>query len=94
MRITKNTKVPDYEEKERLERKMQAIIGCDVCPVCGETRDAINVRVETGEYGGVCCSTIERCAGLFILKVFRKNVYKCRTCGSEWESDEWLDHTT
>lgn len=67
-------------------RKMQANIGCDKCPVCGErcsTRDA-----PCGK--GIQHYTHTYYKSLFNMNRYRADKYHCWTCGSRWESEEYV----
>ena len=72
MRITK---LPDSQD-EKMIAKEKALVGCNVCPCCGETKIAC-----LGEFlHGSVFTLIKR---LFVTR------YKCHTCGAEWESEPY-----
>jgi hypothetical protein len=49
--------------------------GCDKCPSCGEV-------------SSMGCET-SWCTGLFKMKYWKKNLYTCRMCKTEYESEPY-----
>lgn len=89
MKITRDGRIPRDSDMARAK----ATKGCGVCPVCGENRDLFEAcRQGNLNEGYVDSFEQERVVGLFRLKVYMKIHYVCHTCGTEWDSDEWLDH--
>lgn len=85
MRITKDPNKPDVFETNM----MTANIGCNRCPNCGETRDHFKC-LANGESGGISGGIYRSWTeGFFRIKCMRADVYKCYTCGTEWESEPY-----
>lgn len=82
MRITKTRAQAEAEKEARKQADEQT----KVCPECGETRSFY----ENGCANGI--SYID----LISPRTFGKDrhYYKCfcRTCGCEWETDEWKEY--
>ena len=68
------------------QRKRDANKGCDKCPDCGETREFWDAPA--GE--GIQHSSSTRFKGLFDLNRYRIDKYHCWTCGTMWESEEYV----
>ncbi len=67
-----------------------ANIGCNVCPCCGETKDCLDYIIEGTLNGGIF-SGLHRTwvTGFIRTKHMRQDLYKCETCGAEWESEPY-----
>jgi hypothetical protein len=86
MRITK---ISDrmYREKYRFAiNKENANKGCNVCPICGEARDAFKCDMKQGILGGCYRDWHE---GIFHIKSMRCDCYECLSCGTQWESEPY-----
>ena len=85
------TKTPN-ETRERKRQIELANAGCHKCPYCGEQMDlseALNKGYVLNK--GISMYTIQRLYKTGFLKSEYKTVslYRCLTCGAEWESDPY-----
>ena len=89
MKITKTSKDAQIEYLSRKD----SLSGCDVCPCCGESKDLWYYINNFGkiEKGIVEIGQRRSTRGNFFnMKVFAVDCFKCLTCGTEWESEEYL----
>lgn len=87
MKITKSGK----KITQLNANKMLANIGCNVCPCCGETENALKY-ISEGIYNKGIFSGITRTftkGSIIKLKIMEVDCYRCETCGAEWESDPY-----
>lgn len=85
MKITKTQKTVDAENTARII----ANAGCDTCPNCGEhTEMFFYVAKGIPNKGLISRGTDCRLKGFF-SKSYRVDMYKCATCGVEWESEPY-----
>lgn len=80
LRITKTGKQHSKFEQNRI----QANIGCDICPCCGESKSSL-YYIKQGILNKGICDGIEKTWG----KGLRCDCYMCLTCGAEWESEPY-----
>lgn len=79
-------------DSSKMHLRMIANIGCDKCPICGETnpfylKDDNGCKIPKGIY---CRLLPIRWTKGFIRKYhYAKDTYQCLTCGSEWESEQY-----
>lgn len=86
MKITKGA---DILLKEKLNKE-RASIGCNKCPICGETRKHMEAITKTGKSEGILSATYSTFSkGLFRTKYFRVDHYTCLSCGAKWDSDPY-----
>lgn len=85
MVITKTQKAVNTENVARTK----ANVGCNICPNCGESTDIFDY-IGTGvmNKGIMSLGSDYRCKGFF-SKAYHVDMYKCCTCGVEWESDPY-----
>lgn len=86
MRITKNR----TQHKAAESMRIIANRGCDVCPICGETKTLGQyISKESIVLKGISGGTHKtKVKGIFNTHVMHADCYHCLTCGAEWES-EW-----
>ena len=83
MKITRQSKT-DYTKEEL--RRIKANKRCNICPNCGESKKFYTSK--KGESKGVfkfLC--VRKHYGFF--RIYCTDLYKCYTCGCEWESDPY-----
>lgn len=86
MKITKGA---DKLAQEKLNKE-RASIGCDKCPVCGETRKFMDVLTKEKKTGGILASTCTTYSkGFFKSRSYRVDHYSCQTCGAKWDSEPY-----
>ena len=74
--------------------RRKANTGCNICPCCGENKSE-NFYNKSGVFdkGVFTNELISRTwtKGIFKVKHMKCDIYRCLTCGAEWESDpyEW-----
>ena len=84
MKITKNPNKLSVFERN----KIKANVGCDKCPVYGESRTF--TISEYGKMFGISNGLYkEFYKGFFSIKPTRIDCYRCYTCGAEWESEPY-----
>lgn len=79
MKITRDSRKVD----KRQLAKAEANKGCDICPCYGETKSIL-------DYVDECIIDKGISRGAYRYSGWtgkRKDLYKCYTCGAEWESD-------
>lgn len=87
MRITRTNKEANYY---RLAEK-SANRGCLKCPCCGEKKTWFDYAKKGILNRGVSKSlvTIDWTEGIISRRKMRRNIYGCRTCGAQWQSDPY-----
>ena len=94
MRITKTPEDIAFEkelEEKRVRQIKKANEGCWHCPCCGETL-TFSQRLKMGEkekgiLKGLIPIPRPTYKFLFFPVMKSVDIYKCYTCGAEWESD-------
>lgn len=85
MRITKTSE----QASSILNMRKRANKGCDVCPCCGE--DKPTTYYNPFEPKGILTGSKKRGSGFF-SSLMVCDLYVCKTCGAEWESDPYPDY--
>ena len=86
MKITKTNKM----HNGAIARRTIANKGCDVCPCCGENKDAVEYMEEGIFNKGIFSGIVkDYCKGFFKMKYMQIDCYSCETCGAEWESEPY-----
>ena len=86
MKITKGA---DKLAQEKLNKE-RASIGCNKCPVCGETRKFMDALTKDKKPGGILNATYSTFSkGIFKSRSFRIDHYSCQTCGARWDSEPY-----
>lgn len=75
-----------YRQVARLANK-----GCRKCPCCGEEKNWFDYTKKGVLNRGISKSlaTIDWTEGIFFRRKMRRNIYECRTCGAQWQSDPY-----
>lgn len=79
-------------DSSKMHLRMIANIGCDKCPICGETRKFYAGGPEKTPIGVMKSLVPARYTiGVFKRKNIQIDRYTCYSCGSSWQSDpyEW-----
>ena len=87
MRITRTANnAYYYRQVARLANK-----GCRKCPCCGEEKNWFDYTKKGVLNRGISKSlaTIDWTEGIFFRRKMRRNIYECRTCGAQWQSDPY-----
>lgn len=70
--------------------KIDANVGCQKCPCCGETKDVLDYLEQGVTNKGIMRYAYRSFAkGIFFLRIMKCDCYACETCGAEWESDPY-----
>ena len=77
-------KKPDSEDPIMIAKK-KALEGCDVCPFCKE-----NKKLYSAADGNKGVAWIDFDYIYKLFKIYKTEVFKCYTCGAEWESDPYF----
>ena len=88
MRITKTSTQVSASKR----RREIANIGCNKCPCCGETMSiAEAIKKGYGLKRGISSISMSRpvSKGLFSNEYKTVDIYSCRKCGAEWESEPY-----
>ncbi len=85
VKITKTAKQNSVFDQNRID----ANIGCDKCPCCGESKLTLHY-IKRGILNKGILQGIEKTwVSLFGMKNMKCDCYKCCTCGAEWESEPY-----
>lgn len=87
MRITRTANnAYYYRQVARLANK-----GCRKCPCCGEEKNWFDYTKKGVLNRGISKSlaTIDWTEGIFFRRKMRRDIYECRTCGAQWQSDPY-----
>lgn len=87
MRITRTANnAYYYRQVARLANK-----GCRKCPCCGEEKNWFDYTKKGVLNRGISKSlaTIDWTEGIFHRRKMRRDIYECRTCGAQWQSDPY-----
>lgn len=85
MRITKTSE----QASAKINMRKKANKGCDVCPCCGENMPT--TYYGPFEFKGILTGPQKRGNGFF-SSLMVCDLYFCKTCGAEWESDPYPDY--
>ncbi len=87
MKITKTAQ----EANIFLARRKLANIGCKTCPCCGESMSLLEAIKNDLPHRGISSITVSRpVKGSWFSTEYKSvDVYSCRRCGAEWESDPY-----
>lgn len=69
-----------------------ANLNCHCCPICNE-RSSFYIDKTTGKARGIISGLYSETYvkfGFPKMKYYKKDKYKCFSCGCEWESDPYL----
>lgn len=68
--------------------RQRANAGCNICPCCGETHSSLEYMQKGIMDSGIVSGFLRRIYyGPFGAKY--ADVYSCKTCGAEWESEKY-----
>lgn len=89
MRILKK---PDDQDPLMIAKK-KALEGCYKCPFCGEDQmihPAQTAILRNEPYHNEGIAWIDYYYIYRLFKVYQTEVFKCYTCGAEWESEPYF----
>lgn len=76
-------------KRSKYPSRTEANEGCDVCPICGESRSIFDNLKTTGEFKGVSKTMYATYIGGLFTPTTYADFYHCNTCGARWRSDRW-----
>ena len=85
MKITKTA----ADAANYTQRKINANIGCNKCPFCGETKSNLQYIKEGNPNKGISTGFKHWCEGFFRSRYMQCDTYTCYSCGAEWESEPY-----